>query len=154
MRRRSLLGAALLAAPAVRAQDLPWPSRPVKFVNPFPPGGPGDTYARLVAEHCSRTLGQPFLVENRAGATGAVGTAMVMRSPPEGHTLLFTSNSGFFTRCGQQWLTTACSIAGLRRSNTSGSVCISSMVRPVRSHMLVWKFGHLDKSTPQPIPWH
>ncbi len=100
MRRRSLLGAALLAAPAmqapaVRAQDLPWPSRPVKFVNPFPPGGPGDTYARLVAEHCSRALGQPFVVENRAGATGAVGTAMVMRSPPDGHTLLFTSNSGF-----------------------------------------------------------
>jgi tripartite-type tricarboxylate transporter receptor subunit TctC len=96
MRRRHLLAAAAtLAAPAVQGQDLAWPNRPVKFINPFPPGGPGDTYARLLAEHCSRTLGQPFVVENRPGATGAVGTVAVMRSPPDGHTLLFSSNSGF-----------------------------------------------------------
>lgn len=93
MRRRLLLGA-LLATPAI-AQEGEWPSRPVKIVNPFPPGGPGDTYARLIAEHCSKAFGQPFVVENRPGATGAVGTASVMRAPPDGYTLLFSSNSGF-----------------------------------------------------------
>jgi tripartite-type tricarboxylate transporter receptor subunit TctC len=89
----------LLPAAAARAQtaqqESNWPNRPVRVINPFPPGGPGDIYARLLSEHFAKVFGQPFIVENRAGGTGAVGTQVVLRSPPDGHTLLFTSISGY-----------------------------------------------------------
>jgi tripartite-type tricarboxylate transporter receptor subunit TctC len=85
------VGAALAAAPA-RAAD--WrPTRPVRVIVPFAPGGPSDTHARLVAEHMGRAFGHPFVVENRAGATGAIGTTAVARAEPDGYTLLFTTNS-------------------------------------------------------------
>ncbi|MBX9700586.1 MAG: hypothetical protein K2X74_14200 [Acetobacteraceae bacterium] len=96
-RRHLLLGAAAaaLARPAA-AQDLGgWPNRPVRIIVPFPPGGPTDIYGRLLAEHFARVFGQPFVIENRPGGTGAVGTVAVMRSPPDGHTLLFNAISGF-----------------------------------------------------------
>ncbi|MBY0333682.1 MAG: tripartite tricarboxylate transporter substrate binding protein [Acetobacteraceae bacterium] len=97
-RRHLLLGAAATAvlARVAIAQDLGgWPNRAVRIVVPFPPGGPTDIYGRLLAEHCARAFGQPFVVENRTGGTGAVGTMAVMRSPADGHTLLFTSISGY-----------------------------------------------------------
>ena len=98
--RRGLLGAgaAIGAAGTARAQPLlsganAWPTRPVRMVIPFAPGGPTDTYARLLCEHLARVTGQPFVAENRAGATGAIGTSFVARAAPDGHTLLFASNS-------------------------------------------------------------
>jgi tripartite-type tricarboxylate transporter receptor subunit TctC len=97
MHRRALI-AGLPALPGLaRAQGSlgDWPNRPVRVINPFPPGGPGDTYARLLSAHFAERFGQPFIVENRAGGTGAVGTLAVMRSPPDGHALLFTSISGY-----------------------------------------------------------
>jgi len=97
MHRRTL-PLTLLALPGLaRAQSGlgDWPNRPVRVINPFPPGGPGDTYARLLSAHFAERFGQPFIVENRSGGTGAVGTQAVMRSPPDGHVLLFTSISGF-----------------------------------------------------------
>ena len=94
-RRAILTAAALLPLPAAAADESGWPNRPVRVVNPFPPGGPGDIYARLLSEHFSRVFGQPFVVENRSGGTGAVGTSAVQRSAPDGHTLLFTSISGY-----------------------------------------------------------
>ncbi len=95
LRRRTLLASAA-AAPLVmsglaRAQDR-WPSRPVTIISPYNPGGTNDIVARLVADRLQRTLGQPFIVENRAGAAGVVGVQYVMKAKPDGYTLLSGNN--------------------------------------------------------------
>jgi tripartite-type tricarboxylate transporter receptor subunit TctC len=89
--RRALLGtgAALLAAPA-RAQS--YPDRPVRLIVPFAPGGGGDTLARLSAAAAQPLLGQPLVVENRAGAGGNIGAEAVARAPADGYTLLYGTN--------------------------------------------------------------
>ncbi|WP_237217094.1 Bug family tripartite tricarboxylate transporter substrate binding protein [Falsiroseomonas oryziterrae] len=83
--RRALLGAAgvALATPAIA--QAPWPSGPIRIVAPFPPGGSTDTLARLLQPVLSQSLGVPVVVENRAGASGAIGTAAVARSAPDGN---------------------------------------------------------------------
>jgi tripartite-type tricarboxylate transporter receptor subunit TctC len=73
------------------AQD--WPTRPVRIVVPYPPGGNVDSTARIIAEALPKVLGQPFVVENRSGASGMVGTRHVAKSPPDGHTLLMGTNA-------------------------------------------------------------
>ena len=95
MNRRSLLigaGAATLAARAGFAQDK-YPSRPIKFVIPFPPGGPTDVLGRRYAERLSALLGEPVVVDNRAGAGGTVGADLVAKSKPDGYTMLLGSSS-------------------------------------------------------------
>lgn len=90
MKRRAIL-ASLLATPAI-AQTVPWaPSRPVRLVVPFPPGGATDVVARLVAQRMGSALGQPVVVENRAGAGGTVGSDFVAKSAPDGHTLVVSN---------------------------------------------------------------
>ncbi|WP_426955537.1 Bug family tripartite tricarboxylate transporter substrate binding protein [Muricoccus radiodurans] len=93
--RRALIGAAA-AAPllpgAARAQARPWPTRPVRFIIPFAPGGPVEVPARPIADHLGQRLGQPFIVETRPGAGGALGIQHVVASN-DGHTLLFTTSS-------------------------------------------------------------
>src|SRR5882757_8694746 len=66
----------------------PYPSRPIKLIVPFPPGGPVDVAARLIAQHLPRALGATVIVENRAGAAGALGTKAVAGADPDGYTLL------------------------------------------------------------------
>ena len=68
-----------------------WPERPVKLIVPFPAGGSADVVGRLFAKVFSEKLGQPFVVENRAGANGNLGAASVATSPPDGYSLLFTT---------------------------------------------------------------
>ena len=80
--------AALLAVASCIAAAQPFPSRPVKIVVPFAPGGNLDITARLIGESMSKTLGQPFVIENRAGAGGAVGQEVVAKSAPDGYTLV------------------------------------------------------------------
>ena len=70
-----------------------YPNRAVRVVVPFPPGGPTDTYARILADKLQAALGQPFVVENKAGATGIIGTSFVANAPADGYTLVFGSNS-------------------------------------------------------------
>jgi tripartite-type tricarboxylate transporter receptor subunit TctC len=81
---------AALAAPAV-AQD--YPSRTVKFVVPFGAGGPADVYTRVLAQHLTDQLKQPFIVENRPGAGSIIGSDQVAKSAPDGYTLLVMSNT-------------------------------------------------------------
>jgi tripartite-type tricarboxylate transporter receptor subunit TctC len=90
--RRALAGllAAPIAAPAT-AQD--WPTAPVRGIVPFAAGSATDSVARLYAERMRETLGQPVVVENRAGANGLIGAEAVARAAPDGMTLLFGTNS-------------------------------------------------------------
>lgn len=97
MNRRQLIaaGAALACGPVaspVWAQSA-WPARPLRMVIPFPPGGPTDAFARLYASALGQQLGQPVVLENKAGASGAVGALEVRRSAPDGYTLLFGTAS-------------------------------------------------------------
>ena len=89
------LALAVLAAvgsPAWAQDDASnWPSKPVKWVVPFPPGGAMDAIARTLGEVASRKLGQPFIVENKAGAGGNIGADYVAKQPADGYTLMITS---------------------------------------------------------------
>ena len=81
----ALVAACSIAAP-LAAQAQAWPSQPIRLVVPFPPGGTTDQIARHVQPHLQQALGVQVLVENRAGASGAIGTAVVAKSPPDGTT--------------------------------------------------------------------
>ena len=85
-----LLAAASLAGPAA-AQA--WPTKPIRIVLQFPPGGATDSVARILAQSMSATLGQPVLVENRPGADGAIAGDFVARAEPDGHTFFLASNT-------------------------------------------------------------
>jgi tripartite-type tricarboxylate transporter receptor subunit TctC len=90
--RRTVLlaGAAALAAQPARAQS--YPERPIKLIVPFPAGGPMDTMARVVGQQLQASLKQPVIVENRAGAGGALGSKGVAIAEPDGYTLLWGSS--------------------------------------------------------------
>lgn len=95
MKRRNalgLLGSAALWPDIVRAADT-WPTKPVKIVVPFGPGGSGDIVSRIVAHELEKKAGQPFIIENKPGATAMIGTAIVKNSPADGYTLLHGSTS-------------------------------------------------------------
>ncbi len=89
---RALFVAAALSAGA-SAQAQSYPSRPVSLVTPFPPGGAADVVIRLMAQELGKELDATFIVDNRAGAGGAIGTSYVARANPDGYTLLLTSSS-------------------------------------------------------------
>jgi len=80
-----------LALCGATAQAKPWPDRPVTLVVSYPAGGGVDTAARIYSEAVSRILGQPVVVENRSGASGAIGTQAVVRAAPDGYTFLLSS---------------------------------------------------------------
>jgi len=86
--RRALLATALAAPATARAQGAWSPTRPIRFVVPFPAGGATDVVARVLAERLQEALGQPVVVENRTGAGGNIGVENVVRSPADGTTLL------------------------------------------------------------------
>ena len=79
------------AMPAAQAQGSNWPSKPIKVVVNFPPGGAADTIARAISQPLHDALGQPVLIENRGGANGNIGGENVARAQPDGYTLLMSS---------------------------------------------------------------
>jgi tripartite-type tricarboxylate transporter receptor subunit TctC len=88
--RRATLGfaiAAMLASGSIPSQAQDWPSRAVKVIVPYGPGGITDVIARLVADRLSKALGQAFVIENRGGAGGVIGTEVAARSPADGYTV-------------------------------------------------------------------
>ncbi|MBB5691106.1 tripartite tricarboxylate transporter substrate binding protein [Roseomonas alkaliterrae] len=87
-RRALLTAAAALAAPSIATAQGAWPSGPIRIVVPFPPGGSTDALARLLAPRFQQELGVPIVVENRGGASGSLGTALVARAAPDGNTWL------------------------------------------------------------------
>jgi len=95
--RRTLLrlasGTALASAGVPLAWAQSWPTRSVRLIVPFAVGGPADNYARFVAQRLQETLGQAFVVDNRPGAGGVIGTDAVAKAAPDGNTLLIMSNA-------------------------------------------------------------
>ncbi|KAA2212630.1 Bug family tripartite tricarboxylate transporter substrate binding protein [Teichococcus oryzae] len=96
--RRQILGSALAATllpPFALAQGGAYPNRPVSVMVPFAPGGSTDFVARLLSQHLSARLGQQFVVDNRAGASGTVGMTFLARAKPDGYTLGVVPNGTF-----------------------------------------------------------
>ena len=95
---RRAIGLAVVAAAAaswagaVQAQDA-WPSKPITMVVPFPPGGPTDMVARVLAQQVGQQLGQTVVVDNRPGANGNIGNALVAKAAPDGYTVLYNTSS-------------------------------------------------------------
>jgi tripartite-type tricarboxylate transporter receptor subunit TctC len=87
-RRHLLLGSVAAMAPLVAARaDAAWPAKPVRFIVPFAPGGGTDTVSRLICDHLGRSFNQSFVIDNKAGAGGNIGTAELARAAPDGYTI-------------------------------------------------------------------
>ncbi len=84
----------ILTITAALAAAQGYPVRPVRLVVPFPPGSPSDTLGRMVAQRLTDRLGQPVVLDNRAGAAGTVGVDIASKAPPDGHTILIASTGG------------------------------------------------------------
>lgn len=95
MQRRHALAATalLLSAAGLASAQAPYPSKPITMVVPFPPGGLADLVARPVAEAMARDLGQPVVIENKAGAGGGIGMAYASKAPADGYTILMSLSS-------------------------------------------------------------
>ena len=92
-RRAALVAAALAAVGgAAQAQDN-WPSKPITLIVPFPPGGPTDMVARVLAQQVGQQLGQSVIVDNRPGANGNIGNGLVAKAPADGYTVLYNTSS-------------------------------------------------------------
>lgn len=92
IRRRGLLVslalAAVLSGVATQACAQAWPSRPIRWIIPFPPGGPADLNARLIAPRLAERLGQPVIIDNRPGAASNIGYEAAAKAAPDGHTMV------------------------------------------------------------------
>jgi tripartite-type tricarboxylate transporter receptor subunit TctC len=136
-RRVLLLAAAAAASPLLprRASALDYPTRPVRIIVPFSPGGTADVLARLLGQRLSERLGQPFVVEARPGTAGNVGTEAVVRSAPDGYTLLFcfsvnTINTSLYKNLSFNFIRDIAPIASLSRA---GNVMEVNPDVPVRT---------------------
>jgi tripartite-type tricarboxylate transporter receptor subunit TctC len=145
------LGAGLAAVAftvAVHAQTAPWPSRAVRIVVPFSAGSPVEIPARPVAQKLAEALGQQFVIDNRTGASGTIGTELVVRAPRDGYTMLWTncshsSNPSHYKKLPYDSIA---DLAPVTQSNvTYGNVLVVHPSVPTRS---VKEFIALAKSAP------
>jgi tripartite-type tricarboxylate transporter receptor subunit TctC len=89
MRAKTLLVLITLCTVSLCPQAQTYPAKPIRFIVPFPPGGGGDFVARMIGPEMTASLGQPVVIENRGGAQGSLGAAVVAKAPPDGHTIVF-----------------------------------------------------------------
>src|SRR5262249_52618729 len=113
-------GAAALPAVTRLARAQAYPSRPVRWIVLYPPGGAADPIARLIGPFLSERLGKPVMIENKPGAGANIGTEFVVRSPPDGHTLLFITtanmiNATFYRDLSFDFMRDITPVAGLVR---------------------------------------
>ncbi|HEV8262406.1 MAG TPA: tripartite tricarboxylate transporter substrate binding protein [Burkholderiales bacterium] len=101
----------LVAALPMAAHAQSYRAKPIRLIVAFPPGGSVDLTARIISEKLSLSLGQPIVVENRAGASGAIAEEFVSRATPDGYTILYTANSNMITR---QFLSKSATVDPLR----------------------------------------
>jgi tripartite-type tricarboxylate transporter receptor subunit TctC len=95
MKRLVAIALAVLATAAFGAELKDYPVRPVRLINPFPPGGSSDPSCRLLADALTRSLGQQFVVDNRGGGNGNIGTAIAAKATADGYVLVFASGTTF-----------------------------------------------------------
>jgi len=113
-------GAAALPTVSRVARAQAYPTRPVRWIVPYPPGGAADPIARLIGPFLSERLGKPVMIENKPGAGANIGTEFVVRSPPDGHTLLFITtanmiNATFYRDLSFDFMRDITPVAGLVR---------------------------------------
>jgi tripartite-type tricarboxylate transporter receptor subunit TctC len=94
-RALGILGLLAMAGSGAEALAQEWPAKPIRFIAPNLPGGPTDILARLIGQKLAETLGQPVVIENRAGAAGNIGTEVAAKAPPDGYTLVTGNNATF-----------------------------------------------------------
>ncbi|MBR0653694.1 Bug family tripartite tricarboxylate transporter substrate binding protein [Plastoroseomonas arctica] len=159
--RRAILAAALGASSAPRAQPA-WPNRPVRIIIPFAPSGGADTFTRLMTEPLAAAFGQPFIVENRPGGGGVIGTDAAAKSTPDGHTLLMltvtlTANETLMPNRPYVLLRDLAPVASLNRTL---QVLVVNPALPVTTvaELVEWaktRPGQLDYATAGPgTPYH
>src|SRR5262245_48871595 len=116
-----MAGVAATLWPVARAASAQtYPARPVRLISPFPAGGPNDIVARLIGQWLSERLGQPFVIENRIGAGGNIGTEVALKAPPDGHTLLVigvvnTINATLYDKLNVNFIRDAAPVASIVR---------------------------------------
>ena len=115
----ALLGLCVATLQPAAARE--YPARPVHWVVAFPAGGSNDVVARLMAQALSERLGQQFIVENKAGAGGNIGTETALRAPADGYTLLFTAphnaiNATLYPKLAFDFLKDSAAVAGIART--------------------------------------
>jgi tripartite-type tricarboxylate transporter receptor subunit TctC len=123
-RRRALhvaAGAAVTPIVSATAKGQGYPSRPIRFIVPFPSGGVSDIIARLMSQRLSERLGQPFVIENRGGAGSNLGTEVVVKAPPDGHTVLLDGsanavNATLYTNLSFNYLRDIAPVASMFRA--------------------------------------
>jgi len=132
----AVLLAALLGALAVPAQAADYPTRPVKFVVPYPPAGTTDVLARIVAQWLTEKMGQTFIVENKPGAGNNLGVDYVVNSPPDGYTMLLVNpangiNATLYKNLTFNFIRDIAPVAGLVRTPNVMEVTPSLPVKSV-----------------------
>ncbi len=132
---RNLTALGALASLPAAAQPVNWPSRPVRFIVPFPPGGTPDLLARLVSARLTAALGQQFIVDNRAGASGSLGAGVAAKSTPDGYTFLFAGETHALNPTLIQNLPfdTVKDLAPVMLIGTAPAAIVTNMSKPYKS---------------------
>ena len=129
--------AALWASPSTALAQQDYPNKPVKWIVPYPPAGTTDVLARMVAQWLTEKMGQPFVVENRPGAGNNIGTEAVIKSPPDGYTMLLVNpangiNATLYKNLNFNFIRDIAPVAGLVRTPNVMEVTNSLPVKTVK----------------------